>query len=711
MVFIIGNPNDSGIPSQWSADLTSAEVELKSGDEPALLTTDEVVADNQNIAQLTVVGFSGGKLVPATYSANYGASGVRPIGVLVTAVVTGTGNTRAAPVYRGGCLNPDALVWDASFDDEFKKVRAFEGAPWPTRIIIRESRQAFAVPTLPPPPLSSMFARSGQTFALGAYQGDSAAVDFLALGTWLGTGLEIADYHLHHAGCRFSWTRYNLAALTIPPGITTMHWSFPPITKPAPDDLSAPTPTFARALAGEYDADWIALGQMMRDKSPSGPILVRIAWEFQLLKWAWTASTQAEQLVLAQVFRRVVTILRPVSNRFVFVWCPNGPGGNAHDDIVNAYPGDDVVDIIGMDIYIGSNDAGYFGYIRDDARGLTWLKNFAATHGKPWAFPELGHQGDTAADAQNVRYMAEWCLANGAQYVSYWNSDADYPGLISDGGNPVTAAAFKDEYGPPTIVNPASATAYTGEAISVPLVANHGRCTWSIVGGPSPWSISGSNLVAAAQAAGTYNVTVRVTDARGLTAVLPMTVTVLAMPTFVVPGANLIVNSEAFENASWTKQGLIVTANQSAGLNPSLITADRLIESATTGFHRAVRSYTTTTGGVYTLEAFVTPLAANPCYVVNIALGNNRATFNLQTGQVLGYGQDSGYPVVSAPEILYVGAGRWRIRAVFTEPSGQAREVKIDLNRPVVLNSNASPWYAGDGVSGVDVAAMWLTAA
>jgi hypothetical protein len=41
-------------------------------------------------------------------------------------------------VTRWGCFNPDALVWDASYDTLTKKLYAFEGAPSPTSIIIRQ---------------------------------------------------------------------------------------------------------------------------------------------------------------------------------------------------------------------------------------------------------------------------------------------------------------------------------------------------------------------------------------------------------------------------------------------------------------------------------------------------------------------------------------------------------------------------------------------
>ena len=41
-------------------------------------------------------------------------------------------------VTRWACVNPDALSWDASYDTAAKKLYAFEGAPSPTNIIVRQ---------------------------------------------------------------------------------------------------------------------------------------------------------------------------------------------------------------------------------------------------------------------------------------------------------------------------------------------------------------------------------------------------------------------------------------------------------------------------------------------------------------------------------------------------------------------------------------------
>lgn len=67
----------------------------------------------------------------------------RAIGITVTKVVTGAGGEyKGAPVYRGGCFNPLALNWHASYSTEEEKIRAFQGAPTPTNIIMRRPKTA-----------------------------------------------------------------------------------------------------------------------------------------------------------------------------------------------------------------------------------------------------------------------------------------------------------------------------------------------------------------------------------------------------------------------------------------------------------------------------------------------------------------------------------------------------------------------------------------
>jgi hypothetical protein len=95
------------------------------------------VAAGQALQQFQVLGLNGtGKLVPATYAAD--ASGVEAQFVCTQAVAAPAGAGVTVPVFFAGCFNPDALVWDATYDTDAKKANAFMGAPSPTRIMIRK---------------------------------------------------------------------------------------------------------------------------------------------------------------------------------------------------------------------------------------------------------------------------------------------------------------------------------------------------------------------------------------------------------------------------------------------------------------------------------------------------------------------------------------------------------------------------------------------
>jgi hypothetical protein len=93
------------------------------------------IPNNANYAQFTVVGRNAqGQLVRATWNATP-ASAIKPIGVLAHAATLGATGTGTGTFWYSGCFNIDALVWDATFDTDAKKLAAFEDSPTPTTII------------------------------------------------------------------------------------------------------------------------------------------------------------------------------------------------------------------------------------------------------------------------------------------------------------------------------------------------------------------------------------------------------------------------------------------------------------------------------------------------------------------------------------------------------------------------------------------------
>lgn len=129
----------AGVPTQWDDTISATAQSILSGNVPELLITDEIVAFSQTIAALTVVGKNAaGEIVPAVYDGTTPANNVKAIGIAVIAITTAaSGAKKGLKVYRGGCFNPDKLVWPASFTSDAIKFAAFEGSPAPTSIVMR----------------------------------------------------------------------------------------------------------------------------------------------------------------------------------------------------------------------------------------------------------------------------------------------------------------------------------------------------------------------------------------------------------------------------------------------------------------------------------------------------------------------------------------------------------------------------------------------
>jgi hypothetical protein len=184
--------------------------------------------------------------------------------------------------------------------------------------------------------------------------------------------------------------------------------------------------------------------------------VVRIGWEFNGNWVPWAASKDPESY--KRYFRRIVETMRSTpGQRFKFEWCPNH---GRHDmDPTDAYPGDDVVDIIGMDVYAETWDASTadphdrFKHFLDQPFGLKWHRDFAREHGKPMSYPEwgVGTRPDghgVGDDAVFMEGMADWFEEVKPLYQSYWDVQAaDYNARMSNKQFPQAAATFKRRFG------------------------------------------------------------------------------------------------------------------------------------------------------------------------------------------------------------------------------------------------------------------------
>ncbi|MCX7304396.1 MAG: glycosyl hydrolase [Hyphomicrobiales bacterium] len=212
--------------------------------------------------------------------------------------------------------------------------------------------------------------------------------------------------------------------------------------------------SLAEGAAGAYDAIFIMTARALIQNGHADAV-IRIGWEFNGDWMPWAAVRDPESYKL--YFRRIVGIMRDApGQKFRFEWCPNH--GRKAMDPTKAWPGDDVVDIIGMDAYAetwGIESMGpseRFQYYLDQPFGLKWHRDFGREHGKPISYPEWG--AGTRPDGHGVgddpvfiEGMADWFDAAQPLYQSYWDVQAaDYNAQMSNGQFPEASAMFKRRF-------------------------------------------------------------------------------------------------------------------------------------------------------------------------------------------------------------------------------------------------------------------------
>ncbi len=212
--------------------------------------------------------------------------------------------------------------------------------------------------------------------------------------------------------------------------------------------------SFSAAASGAYDAQFSQLGATIVSNGGAKAEL-RLGWEFNGNWYPWNANADPTNYKAA--FRHIVGVLRAVpGSQFSIVWNPSMAAGSVSADTL--WPGDDVVDLVGLDVYNQSwrtQDSDptirWQGHLTD-IYGLNWLATFATAHKKSIVIPEWatgtrpdGHGwGD---DPVFIHNMAAWMRAHNVAYQGYWDFTAsDFNGTMSAGAFPQTLQAYTAEF-------------------------------------------------------------------------------------------------------------------------------------------------------------------------------------------------------------------------------------------------------------------------
>jgi hypothetical protein len=189
-----------------------------------------------------------------------------------------------------------------------------------------------------------------------------------------------------------------------------------------------------RSAAGEFDAHFQALGHELVAGGGEDTIIV-LGWEMNSVNYSGRcapdpAAWQAD-------WRHLVSVLRSVpGQRFRFDYAPDrGPDAVPW---TACYPGDDVVDVLGMDTYDQAPGRTFDEFVQGPL-GLQAQADFGALHHKPLSFPEWGlfRYGD---DPAYVTSMLHWISTHDTLYETI----ADYcpAGVWRCATNPESSAAY-----------------------------------------------------------------------------------------------------------------------------------------------------------------------------------------------------------------------------------------------------------------------------
>ena len=358
------------------------------------------------------------------------------------------------------------------------------------------SRAALALSVAHFLPITALEART----PLGVYEGPGAdgAGQIPAFSSWFGRQPDRAiDFFANDSWPSLesdaAWSCYSWCPPKAGAVVPAMTFSVP---------LTINGTSLADVAAGLHDSSFLAVANSLVVNN-WGHSVIRIGWEFNGSWMPWSAGQDPTSYVAA--YRRIVALMRSVTGaNFTFDWCASwGPNATAPDSV---YPGDDVVDIVGMDVYnryysaADADPVHRWNTFLTAPYGLNWLVSFSLAHGKPLSIPEWGTGessdggGGTGGgdDGLFVTNMVNFMASNGAAYSDYWDSNASgYDASVSNGEHPIAGAALKSAFAsaalpvliPITVLPPPPAIA---SAISVP-----GPVLWVGVGGsPTATSLS-----------------------------------------------------------------------------------------------------------------------------------------------------------------------------------------------------------------------------
>ncbi|MBQ0829181.1 glycoside hydrolase family 26 protein [Streptomyces tagetis] len=190
-----------------------------------------------------------------------------------------------------------------------------------------------------------------------------------------------------------------------------------------------------QGAAGRFDHHYRALAERLVALKVPDTVLV-LGWEMNGITYTHRCGPDPE--AWKAYWNRIVTTMRSVPGQeFRFDFAPSR--GRDAVPWTECYPGDDTVDIIGMDSYDQPRGMPFDEQV-SEPYGLQAHIDFAKAHGKPVSYPEWGlfRNGD---NPEYMRRMLAWM----DEHRPLYNTVTDYcpHGVWQCGQNPESTAVYR----------------------------------------------------------------------------------------------------------------------------------------------------------------------------------------------------------------------------------------------------------------------------
>jgi hypothetical protein len=239
---------------------------------------------------------------------------------------------------------------------------------------------------------------------LGAFLGaDRVGVDAIgAFASWLGSDVSVGRTYLPGKSwddlegpdwALDPWSAWRAArpermlAVNVP--------MVAPNEPPVSDDAAAVL--LRQGADGSYDGHFRTLAERLVQRRAGDAVIV-LGWEMN--GTTYSGRCAPDPRAWKEYWRRIVTVMRSVPGQgFRFDFAPTR--GAQAIPWPQCYPGDDVVDIVGMDSY-DQRPGRTFDEFIGQPYGLRAQADFAAAHGKPLSYPEWGAKRGASSNADRL---------------------------------------------------------------------------------------------------------------------------------------------------------------------------------------------------------------------------------------------------------------------------------------------------------------------